>query len=259
MSAPPPPQDAATLTSAEVLRVRGLLRAARYREEVAAKPDQDPCRGARGGIWFKQLTLGDGRGVARKQDVRDAAEEKVFGAAAQMKNLIYLVGDIVSRQCVCIDAAWDVRGIARVAAEHKMALVGAIATHHHWDHTGGFLENTPFQAMVHGPFAGKLANGARPRLCGMYEMRAEHSCTLYAHKKDIAPIARNIGVATGEVEELGHKSRVPLGRAGHLEMLHTPGHSRGSICLCVVEAGAGARAVVTRHLFPRSTGRLDCG
>ena len=34
-------------------------------------------------------------------------------------------------------ACWDARGIAAYAKRYRMRLVGAIATHYHFDHTGG--------------------------------------------------------------------------------------------------------------------------
>ena len=57
----------------------------------------------------------------------------MFGAARQMQNLIYLIGDLSTRQCYVVDACWDAKGINAYAKRFKMRLVGAIATHWHFD------------------------------------------------------------------------------------------------------------------------------
>ena len=49
-------------------------------------------------------------------------EMQVFQAAKQMQNFIYLVGD--AKQCVVIDACWDVEGIIEFVKDEKMKLVG---------------------------------------------------------------------------------------------------------------------------------------
>ena len=51
--------------------------------------------------------------------------------------------------------------------------VGAIATHYHFDHTGGAIP-PPFVAMVYGPFG--APKGEAPTLPGLREMRTEHGC-----------------------------------------------------------------------------------
>ena len=53
-----------------------------------------------------------------------------------MQNFIYLVGDAKTRECVVIDACWDVEGIIEFVKDEKMKLIGAVATHYHFDHVG---------------------------------------------------------------------------------------------------------------------------
>lgn len=102
------------------------------------------------GVWLKALL--PGRDIARDKDVsgNNLPQALTFRAAAQMKNLIYLVGCKASRECYVVDACWDVAGIARVASENGYKLVGSIATHYHFDHCGGFLQE-PYLAMILGP------------------------------------------------------------------------------------------------------------
>jgi glyoxylase-like metal-dependent hydrolase (beta-lactamase superfamily II) len=144
---------------------------------------------------------------------------------------------------------------------HKMNLVGAIGSHHHWDHVGGLLPRE-LQAMVYGPFG--VPKGASARLQGLAEMRWEHGCILYAHANDIDQCMRMCTLRRDELTPLHHRQRLPIGEAGELEVLHTPGHTMGSICLCVHSKKVGGEegrltAVLSGDtLFPRSCGRLDC-
>src|SRR2546422_6723521 len=77
-------------------------------------------------LYFKQLLAG--RDLAAGHPV-----------AGQMANFVYLVGDRVTRECLAVDPAWDVRDLVSVAQRDGMTLVGALATHYHPDHVGGDL------------------------------------------------------------------------------------------------------------------------
>ena len=115
---------------------------------------------AKGGVWFRQLL--PGRDIALKPSSQ--IEQLSFGAAAQMQNYIYLIGDATTRECFVVDACWDPAGIAAYAERHKMRLVGAIASHYHFDHVGGTLP-PQMQGMVFGPFG--VPKGVEPRLPGV--------------------------------------------------------------------------------------------
>jgi len=208
----------------------------------------------KGGVFFKQLL--PGRDIAVSPNSQE--EGLVFGAAAQMKNLIYLVGDLTSRECYVVDACWDPQGIAAVAASHKMTLVGAIASHYHFDHTGGAIP-PPFVAMVYGPMGKPNA-----RLPGLHEMGRHHGAKLYCHSLERERLAKQCELRLDELLPLEQGSKLPLGAAGMaLEILHTPGHSGGSICIQVSASGPRSYGVYTQSVltgdtvFPGSCGRLD--
>ena len=56
-----------------------------------------------------------------------------------MQNFVYLVGDQASRECVVVDPAWEIEGIADLVAADDMRLTGVLVTHTHQDHVGGHL------------------------------------------------------------------------------------------------------------------------
>lgn len=207
---------------------------------------------AGGGVWMRQLL--PGRDIALPTRDSTQQEQLIFGSAKQMKNFIYLVGDASSRECYAIDTAWDPSGIATFAARHKMRLVGALGTHYHFDHVGGAVP-PPFAAMVAGPFGGEV-----PLLPGLREMGLEHGCKLYCHASERARVAKQCHLSEDSLNPLEQGSTLALGdEGGCIEVLHTPGHSGGSICLLVRAARGGAAhsLYVGDTIFPGSCGRLD--
>ena len=49
-----------------------------------------------------------------------------------MQNFVYLIGDTATRECVVVDPAWEIDGIADLVAQDDMRLVGALVTHTSW-------------------------------------------------------------------------------------------------------------------------------
>ena len=232
---------------------------ASYREALRLSPnDFDVKRvvglaeeAAKGGLWLRQLS--PGRDIAVGPGTQQ--EQLIFSAADQMKNFIYLIGDSVSRVCYVVDPCWDPKGVAGYAVRHKMKLVGAIASHYHFDHVGGLVP-PQLAAMVYGPFKGDPNNAVLP---GLAEMKTKHGCQLYAHSSEVARIAKQTRLALTDLNGLDQGSSLPLGESGSLQVYHTPGHSGGSICLSVQPAGASASLglIVGDTIFPGSCGRLD--
>lgn len=157
-----------------------------------------------------------------------------------MQNFIYLVGDARTRECVVIDACWDVRGIEAVVEADKMKLVGAVATHYHFDHTGG-TPPPPFSAM------GITVPGVKE-----LERAGLH---LHCHAEDAGEILRRNGVAEENVTAHADGDVINVG-AITLRLVHTPGHSPGSMVVVVDggqqgRPGGGAGLVVSGDtIFP---------
>jgi hypothetical protein len=89
---------------------------------------------------------------------------------------------------------------------------------------------------------------------------------LYCHAAERTRIAEQCGLDLEAITPCEQGTCVPLGagagaRAGgpSVDVLHTPGHSSGSACLCVRAAGWGAIQMVLSGdtVFPGSCGRLD--
>ena len=201
------------------------------------------------GFYFRQLL--PGRDIC--VDAKNPVEAQIFGAAVQMQNFIYLVGDARTRQCAVIDACWDVDGIIAVAKKDKMSITRAVATHYHFDHVGG-VPPPPFDAM------GIKVPGLRDFVVG-------RGLPAVCHAEDAAAIAKACDLSPADAKNLGVVSgdRGDLVRVGDVRatFLHTPGHSPGSLVVCIDgeqrgAPGNGAGVVISGDtIFPGSCGRLD--
>ena len=144
-----------------------------------------------------------------------------------MQNFVYLIGDQASRECVVVDPAWEIDGIAELVAKDDMRLIGALVTHTHQDHVGGHL------------FGHDIP--------GVQELLARHPMKVYVHQ-DEREFLKGFGsdvvqVRGGDTLQVG---QVPL------TFIHTPGHTPGSQCFLV-----DGRLISGDTLFIRSCGRTD--
>lgn len=121
-------------------------------------------------MYFKQLA--PGKDIALGSEAKGPIEQMVFSFAKQMANFIYLVGDADTRECVVVDGCWDVDGIKKRAGEDGMKIVGAVATHYHFDHVGG-EPPSPFNQLGIG-------------LPGMKELVSSLSVPAYIHESEVS-------------------------------------------------------------------------
>ena len=169
-------------------------------------------------LYFKQLVAG-----------RD------FGAnnpvCAQMQNLVYLIGDTDTRECVIVDPAWAVDDIVDAAEADGMRVVGALATHYHPDHVGGSM------------FGFTLEGASR--------LVARCGCKLHCHDRGAEGIRKVTGLSASDLVQHASGDKVAVG-AVEVEWLHTPGHTPGSSCFRVGDA-----LVAGDTLFLKGCGRVD--
>jgi glyoxylase-like metal-dependent hydrolase (beta-lactamase superfamily II) len=144
----------------------------------------------------------------------------------------YIVGDEKTRQAIVIDPGGDARAILDTLRREQLKLVAIVATHAHFDHLLAFEEvrrqtRAPF--WLHADDAPMLANAALgARMFGF----------TFAQPAPAERLLRDGDqVRAGEIA---------------LQVLHTPGHSPGGICLAHDQ-----RVFVGDTLFQGGIGRTD--
>jgi hydroxyacylglutathione hydrolase len=122
---------------------------------------------------------------------------------------LYVLSDEASGEAIAIDTATPcVEWLTQTLAERGWTLKLIVSTHRHWDHIGD-------NAAVQSATAAQIAAHALDR------HGLEAPTSLYA-PFPIPPSVPAIDLAEG--------SRIRFGEI-KLEVLHTPGHTEGSVCL----------------------------
>jgi glyoxylase-like metal-dependent hydrolase (beta-lactamase superfamily II) len=154
----------------------------------------------------------------------------------EMANLAYAIGSKSTREVLLVDPAWSVDALVDRVEADDMKLVGALVTHYHQDHVGGSI----FGMNIEG-VARLLERAQVPIYVNEHEAAGTRAVT-GASATDLAPRSG------GDVIELG---------GVRVRLLHTPGHTPGSQCFLVEEAGQPGRLVSGDTLFLGSCGRVD--
>lgn len=151
--------------------------------------------------------------------------------AAQMQNYVYLIGDRDTGEALVVDPAWAVDELLDAALGDDMRIVGALVTHYHPDHVGGDLFGLSID--------------------GLAGLMAANPCPIHVHRLE----RHGVHVVTGvsETDLIGHDSGDKVAVGGiEVELLHTPGHTPGSLCFRVGDA-----LVAGDTLFLQGCGRVD--
>jgi hydroxyacylglutathione hydrolase len=145
---------------------------------------------------------------------------------------LYVLADERSREAIAIDTATPcVDWLTTTLAERGWKLKLIVSTHRHWDHIG---DNAPLSE----------ATGAQIAAHVLDRHGLEHPSAGLA-PFPIPPSVPAVDLAEG--------SRIKFGEID-FEVLHTPGHTEGSVCLLAT----GERLVFTGDtLFAGSWGRTD--
>jgi len=145
-----------------------------------------------------------------------------------------VVGDEASREAIVIDPGDDLDEILALIEKHHLQVKQIVITHAHIDHVGGAMK---LRALTGAPI---LLNQNDYALLKMLDVQATW-----------------IGMATpGKVEVDQTLGQADVVKAGSLEgqVLHTPGHTEGSICLYFP---AEKKLIAGDTLFAGSIGRTD--
>ena len=129
-----------------------------------------------------------------------------------MQNFCYVVADEETNECIIIDPSWDLEKIEEVVSRNGLTVKYIVNTHHHFDHTIGNKA---------------MADSTGAKIIQHEESDLEHDIT----------------VKDGEKIEFGNSA---------LQVVHTPGHSKDSICLI----GDG-KIFSGDTLFVGNCGRVD--
>jgi hydroxyacylglutathione hydrolase len=164
----------------------------------------------------------------------------------------HIVGDPHTREAIVIDPGDDDAEILSVIERHRLKVTAIVVTHTHIDHVGGLhhlQEATGAPVYLHGDDL------------GLYRMLEQQAAWLRWKTPEPARIDQL--VREGDVIRWGRYQG---------QILHTPGHTQGSICLYMpsdlpMAPGDGAPAQGTKSgtgqlfagdtLFAGSIGRTD--
>ena len=132
----------------------------------------------------------------------------------QMANFTYVISDSKSKFVAIVDPSWDLYKIYEILEENNWNVKMIINTHNHFDHV---LGNDELATYTGAPILQHKQSGIR---------------------------SKHVSVGDGEVINLGKVT---------IKVLHTPGHSKESICLLIDD-----KFILTGDtLFVEGCGRVD--
>ena len=147
-----------------------------------------------------------------------------------------VLGDETTREAIVVDPGDDIDEIVAILARHRLRLKFIVITHAHIDHIGGAKKL-------------KDATGAPLYLnekdVELYKLMGEQASFIGMPP----PPTTNVDSYLREGEEV---------RCGDIRasVIHTPGHTPGSVCLLVPDA-EGTKLIAGDTLFRESIGRTD--
>ena len=157
-----------------------------------------------------------------------AADNQV---AKQMLNFAYVIGDKEKGEAVIVDPAYAAGDLIDLVEAEGMRVVGALATHHHPDHVGGSM-------MGHS-------------LEGVAELVGRGGGPVHVHRDEVPYVQRVTGISDTDLVAHDSGDVIEVGDI-RIEVLHTPGHTPGSMCFLV-----GGILVSGDTLFLEGCGRTD--
>jgi glyoxylase-like metal-dependent hydrolase (beta-lactamase superfamily II) len=154
----------------------------------------------------------------------------------EMQNFAYLIGSRSTRECLVVDPAWAVDALVDQAERDGLRVTGALVTHYHQDHVGGRIFGMEIE--------------------GLARLMARAPVPVHVNAHEAEGVRKVTGLSAGDVVRHESGDALALG-AVTVRLLHTPGHTPGSQCFLVEEAGAAGKLVSGDTLFLGSCGRVD--
>jgi hydroxyacylglutathione hydrolase len=144
-----------------------------------------------------------------------------------------IVGDLATGEAMVLDPGDEVSRILELLGRHKLTVKAIVSTHAHIDHVGG-----------------------------LYKLRQYTGAPVMMHRDDV-PLYQGMDVQaaflgvptpeTGEIDQLLTDGDVLQWGSLAAHVMHTPGHSPGSISLYVPRDSGEVQVVVTPQLFSGDT------
>jgi glyoxylase-like metal-dependent hydrolase (beta-lactamase superfamily II) len=160
-------------------------------------------------------------------------------------------------EAVLIDAPPDPATIVRHLREHDLRLVALFTTHGHIDHVGGIgslvhgHDPGPDHGGEHGPA------GAHPVEVRIHDADRDMLVNPLAHAGMFARYLGDLDLRPPEVIHGIDDGERIRGAGMTFTALHTPGHTRGSVCFTLEMDGSAPILFSGDHLFAGSIGRTD--
>ena len=161
---------------------------------------------------------------------------ETFAAGAFACNCTILAcGD--TKDAVVIDPGGELERIAEIVAQYDLAVKAIIHTHAHLDH----IYCTRDVKQAHG---GEICLHKGDAF--LYDGFAVQAAMFGWKVRETDPVERWIE----------HEDRITMGKR-ELTVIHTPGHTPGSVCFAIDDPDAGRLLFAGDTLFRRSVGRTD--
>ncbi len=151
--------------------------------------------------------------------------------ATQMVNLVYVIGDKVTKEALIVDPAYDVDGIIATLQADDMEVAGVLATHYHPDHVGGSMMGYDIN--------------------GIAEVLAHKDVPIHVQAAEAGFVTKVTQVGGDHLVSHESGDKVTVGEI-EVELIHTPGHTPGSQCFLVHDC-----LVSGDTLFLDGCGRTD--
>jgi hydroxyacylglutathione hydrolase len=145
-----------------------------------------------------------------------------------------IIGDETSREAMVIDPGDDIEDVLAIVRKHNLQVKQIVITHAHIDHVGGAMK---LRAATGAPI---LLNQNDYALLKILDLQAT-----WVGMKSPGTVEIDQSVTTGETVAAG---------SHNAQVLHTPGHTEGSICLYF---SAEKKLIAGDTLFAGSIGRTD--